>query len=519
MQDLTERKRSEAALRESEERFRRVFEEGPLGLGIVGRDYRFLKVNSALCQLVGYTEAELVQLSFADITHPDDLQADLELAERLFRCEIPFYRMQKRYVKKDGEIIWINLTASIILGPDRKPLYGLGMVEDITEIKRTQEETLARHKLESLGTLASGIAHDFNNLLGAVQVQAELALAELDAGSPCQEELKTIRGVAMRGAEIVRQLMIYAGKESVEAGPADLSKIVEEMLALLKVSVSKHAVVQADLGKDLPAIVAGAAQVRQIVLNLITNASEAIGDRDGVIRVTTRYVQAGGQPSAAVSETLPPSGYLEMAVTDTGCGMPLEMQSKVFDPFFTTKPTGHGLGLAVVQGIVRGLRGEIHLASEPGKGATVRILLPCAEVGAPVVPGTSPCAEGTMRTSAETTILVVEDEAPLRKAVVKMLRRKGFIVIEASEGFAALEAIRAHKGHIDVLLLDLTLPGAPSREIFEEARRQNPGMKVIIASAYGKDVASATLQARVDRFLQKPFRLDDLVALVREETS
>jgi PAS domain S-box-containing protein len=518
MQDLTERKRSEAALRESEERFRRVFEEGPLGLAIVGRDYRFQKVNSALCQLVGYPEAELAQLSFADITYPDDLQADVELAERLFRREIPFYRMQKRYVKKSGEIIWINLTASMILGPGGEPLHGIAMVEDITEIKRTQEETLARHKLESLGTLASGIAHDFNNLLGAVQVQAEMALAELNVGSSCEEELKTIRGVAMRGAEIVRQLMIYAGKESVAAGPVDLSKIVEEMLALLKVSVSKHAVVRADLGNDLPAVAAGSAQIRQIVLNLITNASEAIGNRDGVIRVATRHMTLGAESDAAVSEGLPKGEYLQLEVSDTGCGMPLEMQAKVFDPFFTTKPTGHGLGLAVVQGIVRGLGGTIHLASEPGKGTTVRILLPCAEPRATVASGTSPRAERAMRTSAETRILVVEDEAPLRQAVVKMLRRKGFIVTEVSEGFAALEAIRAYKGQIDVLLLDLTLPGAPSREIFEEARRQNPDIRVIIASAYGKDVASATLQAKVDCFLQKPFRLDDLVALVREET-
>ena len=354
-------------MRESEERFRRVFEEGPLGLALVGRDYRFVKVNSALCEMVGYSEAELVQKTFAEITHPDDVRADVELAERLFKREIPFYRMQKRYLKKTGEIIWINLTASIILGPDGEPLHGIAMIEDITEIKRTQEEALFRQKLESVGTLAGGIAHDFNNLLGAVQAQAELGLTELDAGSSCEEELKAICEVAMRGSEIVRQLMIYAGKESAAVGPVDLSKTVDEMLSLLKVSVTKRAVIEAHLDQDLPAIRASAAQLRQIVMNLITNASDAIGDRDGVIRVITRRVTLKRESAASSSRTLPDGEYVQLEVSDTGRGMSPQTQAKVFDPFFTTKSAGRGLGLAVVQGIVRSLGGAIHRSERTGQ--------------------------------------------------------------------------------------------------------------------------------------------------------
>jgi signal transduction histidine kinase len=255
------------------------------------------------------------------------------------------------------------------------------MVEDITEIKRTQEEALVRQKLESVGTLAGGIAHDFNNLLGAVQAQAELALVEVDIGSSCKEELTAIRDVAIRGSEIVRQLMIYAGKETTDVQLVDLSKIVEEMLSLLKISVTKHAVIEANLDQDLPAIRASAAQLRQIVMNLITNASDAIRDREGVIRVITRRVPLKGESAAKLSTTLPDGDYAQLEVSDTGCGMSVQTQARVFDPFFTTKSAGRGLGLAVVQGIVRNLGGAIELTSEPNKGSTFQIF--CCQVWEP----------------------------------------------------------------------------------------------------------------------------------------
>jgi PAS domain S-box-containing protein len=520
MQDLTEQKKADAALRESEERFRRVFEEGPLGLALVGTDFRFVKVNSALCQMVGYDEAQLVQMSFMDITHPDDVRADVELAEKLFKGEIPFYRIQKRYTKRTGEIIWINLTASIIHGPDGEPIHGLAMIEDITEIKRTHEEALLRQKLESVGTLAGGVAHDFNNLLGAIQAQAELALAELDAGSACKEELNVIRAVSVRGSEIVRQLMIYAGKESTDVELVDLSKIVDEMLSLLKVSVTKHAVIEADLGQDLPAIRASAAQLRQIVMNLITNASDAIGDREGVIRVVTRRVPRKGESAADSSRTLPDGDYVQLQVSDGGCGMSAQTQAKVFDPFFTTKSAGRGLGLAVVQGIVRSLGGAIDFTSEPNKGTTFQISLPCMESRA----GTSSPANSSVAEFAVPaqpgTVLVVEDEDHLRQAVVKMLRKTGFEVFEAADGSSAINHLRADGDKIDVILLDMTTPGARSDEVLAQAANVKPEIRVILTSAYSKEtIAGVMSQPQIRSFIRKPFRLGDLLKTIRSSLS
>jgi PAS domain S-box-containing protein len=382
--DITEGKRREQALRESEECFRRVFEDGPLGLALVGMDYRFLKVNHALCHMVGYSEAELLQASFIDITHPDDLRADVELAEQLFRREIPFYQLRKRYQKKNGDIIWINLTASLIRDREGRPIHGLAMIEDITEAKRVQEEALARQKLESVGVLAGGIAHDFNNLLGGILAEAELMEADLPAGSRSGEEIQRIKADAIRGTQIVRELMIYAGNDPTSlVAPVNLSGLVQEMLELIKASISTHAILKTDL-QELPVMLGNVSQIRQVVMNLIINASEAIGESNGIITVATSLVSGGLDLSSNSPVNLPDGDCLLLMVTDTGCGMTEEVQGKIFDPFFTTKFPGRGLGLAVVQGITRAHGGAINLVSAPGRGTTVRILLPFAPL--PVLP-------------------------------------------------------------------------------------------------------------------------------------
>ena len=267
-------------------------------------------------------------------------------------------------------------TSEIVLGDDGLPVRIFGALQDITDSRRAQQRLFAAQKLESIGTLASGIAHDFNNLLGAVLAQAELALAELAAGASPEGELNAIRDVAMRGSEIVRELMIYAGKESEVLEPVDVSEIVEGMLELLKISISKHARLETDLSQHLPAIQATVAQISQLVMNLATNASEAIGDRDGVIRVTTQRVTVAH--GSQLSEHLAGGEYVQLEVSDTGRGMSPEIQARVFDPFFSTKSAGRGLGLALVHGIVRRLGGAINLASEPGHGTDFQILLPCA---------------------------------------------------------------------------------------------------------------------------------------------
>jgi CheY-like chemotaxis protein len=285
------------------------------------------------------------------------------------------------------------------------------------------------------------------------------------------------------------------------------------MIELLKVSVSKHAVLETDLGKDLPAIHADAAQLRQIVLNLVTNASEAIGDRDGVVRVTTRCVRAGEDSPGGILSHPADIHYVQLVVSDTGRGMFPGVQAKVFDPF-TTKSAGHGLGLAIVDGIVRSLHGKIDLASEPGKGTTFQIFLPCEGI-APIPEPLSPVKDAR-HVSEWATVLVVEDEEILRQAAAKALRRGGFEVLEAANGSAAIDVLRASGSRIDVILLDMTIPGPSSHEVVAEYTRARPDAKVILTSAYSEEMARTTLSVpQVRGFIRKPFHLADLAKTIR----
>ena len=509
-----ERQQAEATLGESEERFRNMADTTPVMMWVTGPDKLCTFFNKAWLEFTGRSMEQELGNGWIAGVHPDDVDRCVATYTESFDARRSF-RMECRMRRADGEYRWVLDNAVPRFAPGGVFAGYVGSSIDITEVKRVQEDTFARQKMESVGTLAAGIAHDFNNLLGAVLAHAELAQAELAGGSAPEDELERIRDVTIRGSEIVRELMIYAGKERDPSGPVDVSGIVSEMLELLMVSVSKHAVLETELGKNLPAVEANAAQLRQVVMNLITNASEAIGDRDGVIRVITKSVAIGRDRIGSIPEGLAAGDYLQLEVSDTGGGIGPETQAKIFDPFFSTKSSGRGLGLAVVQGIVRGLRGEIHVDSKPGNGTTFQILLPCSETAAHTQRDETP-REEPAPLSQTATILVVEDEDSLRHAVVKILSEKGFSVIETSDGFSALKAIQMHKNRIDVLFLDLNLPGAPSREVFEEAKRVRPEMKLIVTSAYSEDTATASLLGRVDHFLRKPYQLRKLIEMISQ---
>ena len=515
-QDITEQVKAAELLRESEERLKNAERLSHVGHWSWDVKSQHVIWSEECFRIFGRPpDYQPSYEEFLKAVLPQDKEL-VERAERKRLAEKSGTSIEYRIARPDGDVRIVRSVSEVVMDEEDRPVRMFGAVQDITDLRRAQEESLARQKLETLGTLANGIAHDFNNLLGAVLAQADVALAECASGSSPEEELERIRNTAFRGSEIVRQLMIYAGKEDAGVELVDVSRTVKDMLELLKVSVPKRSVIETDLIQDLPAVRANGAQIRQIVMNLVMNASDAIGDRDGVIHVTARCVKVGRNSLGGISDRLADGDYLQLEVSDTGCGMPPEMQVNVFDPFFTTKSAGHGLGLAVVDGIVRGLGGAIFLTSQPEMGTTFQILLPCAETPAGLTHSPNSDTRELTRPSQDVTVLVVEDEGLLRQAVAKMLRKAGLFVIEASDGSAALTSIRMHNGPVDVLLLDITLPGAPSREVFEEATRLRPEMKVIITSAHTEDVAMALLGVRGQYFIRKPFALRNLIGLIRK---
>ena len=506
------------ALYQSEVQYKDIFDNISICMFLVdvtsdGR-FKFAGFNPAEEQAVGLTNAE-VSGKFVEEVFPEDLSKKLTANyRRCLEAGAPINYDDELNLPAGQRYFHSNLI------PTRN---GSGRIHrivgaciDTTDFKRTQDQALARQKLESLGVLAGGIAHDFNNLLGGIVAQAELAETELAGGSQPGQELQAIKKVAIRAGEMVRELMVYSGQDEARLEPLDLSRLVEDMLELVKISISKHATLIVDLPKNLPAVRANAVQIRQIVMNLITNASEALGDKEGVISVTVTKVDPGQSAHSESQPNTSADGQLKLEVSDTGCGMTAETVAKIFDPFFTTKLSGRGLGLAAVRGIIRTHGGTINVVSTPGQGSRFEILLPC--IGQPARDTTDtevPSIQESGRVAG--TVLVVEDEEILRLAVSKMLRKEHFSVIEAGDGTTGANLFLVNEARIDVVLLDLTLPGMSGSDVLKEMQRIRPDVKVVLTTAFNQDSALSSIgEERPWGYVQKPYQFRELISLLRK---
>jgi signal transduction histidine kinase/CheY-like chemotaxis protein len=457
------------------------------------------------------------------LVYPEDRQSMLEyFLNDVLGKKQPFDRVYRIVRPSDQSVRWVHGLGKVEYDSRGKPVKMNGTIQDITEYKRVEEEkrkleqrVLQAQKLESLGVLAGGIAHDFNNLLMVILGHAELAQKEISPMSPARKGLAEITTAARRAADLCRQMLAYAEKATFALERVGLRDLVEEMADLLKTTISKKAILNLNLERGLPPIEADPSQIRQIVMNLLINASEAIGDRSGVITVsvgTTRCDEEYLQKTE-LRDDLVPGRYVHLEVTDTGSGMDAETQARIFELFFSTKFTGRGLGLATVLGIVRAHKGALKVYSEPGKGTTFKVLFPALEGGGNAIRSPDSSPPGDWR--GKGTILLVDDEESLVGMETRVLEDLGFTVLTAADGLQAVDLYRERGKEIDLVLMDLMMPHMDGAEAFGELRRLNPDVRVVLASGCSYEyVRSRFAGKRLAGILQKPYTLARLRELL-----
>lgn len=484
---------------------------------LVDESSRLNYVNEESCHALGYSREEFATMSIPEIAPEFQPEVWPEHWQKLKNQGVLNFESWHRH--KDGRTFPVEVTANYFEYGDTG--YNLALARDITERRRTEEEhldlekqILHTQKLESLGVLAGGIAHDFNNILTTIVGNAELALRRLRNESPALENLRRIEQAAARAADLAKQMLAYSGKGKFVVENIDLNILLEEMLHLLDVSISKKSVLRLNPCNPLPAVEADATQLRQVIMNLVINASEAIGDKSGVIAVTTGCMDCDRSylKDVWLDENLTDGLYVYLEVSDTGCGMDKETLTKLFDPFFSTKFTGRGLGMSAVLGIVRGHKGAIKVYSEPGKGTTFKILLPAS--GRPAEIFDHESRQDDWQGSGR--VLLVDDEETIRGIGAEMLKELGFTTLTADDGREALKAFAAYPDIVFVIL-DLTMPHMDGEQCFRELRRLNPDVKVIMSSGYNEqEITQKFVGKGLAGFVQKPYNLSVLKEAIRQ---
>ena len=520
VRDVAARDRAERALLASENRYRSLIESTGTVLIGIGADGTIFEWNREAERVFGCARVDAMGQDYYRAFLPESVRATVRADVAEVIRGSPTRSFENAVRSRDGSehlLIW-NVTRMVGVGGECIGVIASG--QDVTELKRLDSERRAleakvqhAQKLESLGVLAGGIAHDFNNLLVGILGNASLALMELPDESPLREIVADIETTALRAAELTKQMLAYSGKGRFVVHPVDVNSLVREMAQLLQTVISKRAALRFAFASNLPPVEADATQLRQIVMNLITNASDALSGEDGVITLRTgiRHATREFLRSSYVDDELPEGTYAFIEVEDSGCGMDAGTIQRIFDPFFSTKFTGRGLGLAATLGIVRGHRGTIKVDSKPSSGTTFTILLPCSVADSTIAAaGMTPRRE---RFRGSGAVLVVDDDETVRLVAQHMLERSGFTVLTARDGSEAVSTFRAARDKIALVLLDLTMPALSGEEAFRAMRQVRPDVRVVLMSGYSSQELAARFGAEgLAGFIQKPFRVDELEA-------
>lgn len=521
--EIVERKQAEEALKESEKRFRIFFQQGLIGMTISSVEKGWIDANDAFCDMLGYSINELSKMAWTELTYPDDLEAELTQFRRLLAGEINNYSLEKRFIRSDSKIIFTVISVNAIYKADDNSVdYILAIAQDITERKQAEVERkklenqlLQAQKMESVGRLAGGVAHDYNNALSVIMGYTELAMLEVDPTETLYDDLNQILTASNRAANITRQLLAFARKQTIAPKVLDLNENVESMLKMLRHLIGEDIDLTWLPGSELWNVKMDPTQIDQILANLCVNARDAIQGVGKIIIETNKAVL--DEAYCAEHAGFAPGQFVQLTISDNGCGIPKEILDNVFEPFFTTKDVdkGTGLGLSTVYGIVKQNKGFINIYSESGEGTSIKIYLPrndgkiidIQEEDMPAIP--QGCGE---------TILLVEDDLPILKLTEKILNGLGYTVLAADTPKDAIRLAKEHTGKIHLLVTDVIMPEMHGPDLANNIQSlYYPDAKLLFMSGYTADTIAhhGVLDEGVD-FIQKPFSKQNLARIIRK---
>ncbi|HZI26544.1 MAG TPA: PAS domain S-box protein [Gemmatimonadaceae bacterium] len=515
IRDITERKRAQAAIAESEARYRAAFEQAAVGMVEVGLDGRYLRVNQAFAELVGRPASSIIGMTIAELSHPDDREADSTAFTRMVAGLEPV-RRQKRYLRPDGTVAICNLAAALVRDSSGAPLYAVTVAQDVTAQRRLEEELRQAHKMEAVGQLAGGIAHDFNNLLTAIIGYADLLRSNEGTSAAIQDDASAIKATAARGAELARNLLTLARTAPSRGEPVDVHQSIIEVRDIAARTFDRRIALRMHLDAQRPIVTGDRSLLTNAFLNLALNARDAMPD-GGELTITTTERELGADECVRLAGVVEPGPFLVVRVEDTGTGMTPSVQQRAFEPFFTNKPMGKGtgIGLSMVYGTVRSHSGAIELHSQLGRGTSFTIYLPLraeeAEGQEPVVP---------LVVTGSGRILLADDDDTVRDVARRMLQEMGYEVDCAADGAEAVERVASDPVRYQLAILDGNMPKLHGRDAATSIRQLAPDLPLVLSTGYLEPDDSDILAGYgFSGFIAKPYSMSDLSRLVAQQMS
>ncbi|MBW2443631.1 MAG: PAS domain S-box protein [Deltaproteobacteria bacterium] len=516
---VNKRKAADDALRESEEKYRTILESIEEGCFETDLDGNLTFFSNPFSKIIGYSRNELLGANTATYTAPDTAAGMAGITRQLRETGIPQNVTDYDVIRKDGTSVSLELSVSLLKDQDGLPLGYRGVLRDVSERKKTDEEKRKleaqlqqAQKMESIGTLAGGIAHDFNNILMGIQGNASLMLLKIESDHPNYEKIKNIEQYVQNGTELTKQLLGFARRGKYLIRATDLNEIIDKSSALFA-RTKKEISVHTDLAEDLWTAEVDRGQIEQVLLNLYVNAWQAMSNGGDLFLQTENVVL---DRSYVKPYKVEPGRYVKITVSDTGVGIDKETQERIFEPFFTTKEMGRGtgLGLASVYGIIKSHGGYINVYSEKERGTVFTIYLPASEKAVAVEKaesGAAPIVKGSG------TILLIDDEQMILDVGIELLEELGYTVVSAMSGQEAIDIFEKDRNEIDLIIMDMIMPGMGGGETFDRLKEIDSDIKVLLSSGYSiNGQATNILRRGCDGFIQKPFNMNQLAEKVQQ---